>query len=70
MHLLCTIMVMRFTPHTYSFMHIVYINSEDFRVKPVSTYVSYIVFPIFLSNIWAHYHTFLQIVGYRSHVLE
>jgi len=56
MHLLCTILGHdisnnRSTPFCF---HIHYLGFTwlDFRVSHVRTYVSYIVFPIFLLHIW------------------
>ena len=61
MHLLCTILGHdisnnRSTPFCFH-AHYLGFTWLDFRVKHVRTYVSYIVFPIFLLRIWTR--TFL-----------
>ena len=72
MHLLCTILghdlsnncstPLYFYPHDLGF------TCLDFRVNHLRTYVSYIVFPIFLLHIWPP--TFLLIWCYRPPGLQ
>jgi len=61
MHLLCTILghdiSNNHSTHFCFHAHYLGFTSLDFRVKDVRTYVSYIVFPIFLLRIWTR--TFL-----------
>ena len=58
MHLLCTIVCYDIsnnhtTPSWIHAHHLVF-TWQVFRVKDILTDVSYIVFPIFLSHLWAH----------------
>ena len=58
MHLLCTILGHDISNNllTPSWIHVYYLGFtwQVFRVKHDHIYVSYIVFPIFLSHIWEH----------------